>query len=429
MSKFFSMLKLAFRNLKEYFWINAKMCISFACLASLICMFLIYNQALTTRKAEMYEEAVSGNYFWSTWERDSLLEEYGYTGYELYTYRVLSLGDRMKEVYNDEKAPACTTRYVFMTIEGKTYRKSEGVSSLGVALFTDNPFNANDSRALWVSYGIDSPVIGRMPESANEVVIAQRVLENYGIDTSDALGKEITATIDGDKSPIFTATLCGIIRNEYFAIIGHNYDVISPNFILHSDSPAFKIQAPATRYIYLFDDWIDADTEDLRDLYYNKSFRYGAYTAYSSLQNLDKIQVLANSFYIIIGAALVVGLVLTVYLMIEKYIKVYSVSSGILLTLGMGRKNVYLLLLMQLIMICIIAIPIAVLITAAGYSIITGIVQRVTSIKMASSILQISGSLSLGILAVLFFAGCFFIYVVHKLRSRSTKELLNSIID
>lgn len=425
------MLKLAFRNLKEYAWINAKMCISFACLASLVCMFLIYNQALTARRDEMYGEAISGNYFWSASERtaESLLEEREFTDYTKYTYRVFSLSDRMKQVYNRENAPACTTRYVDMTIDGQTYKKPENFSSLEVALITDNPFNPLDSRALQVKFGIDSPLIGRMPESADEVVIAQRVFANYGIDVAGVLGKQITATIDGDSSPVFTATVCGIIRDEYFYIAGHGWDVISPNFILHPDSHALSGQALSARYIYYFDDWIKADTEDLRDLYYNKALRYGAYGQYSNLQNLDKIQVLANSFYIIIGTSLIVGLVLTVYLMIEKYVKVYSVSSGILLTLGMGRKSVYMLLLLQVIMICIIAIPIAVGITAAGYSIITSIVQRVTSIKMASSILQISGMLALGILAVLFFAGCFFAYVIHKLRGRSIKQLLNSIID
>lgn len=431
MSKFWAMLKLAFRNLKEYGWINAKMCLSFACLASLICMFLVYNQALSSRKEEMYEEAISGNYFWSQSSKagDTYLEERGLTNYTKYSYRVLNLGDRMREVYNDEKAPSCTTRYVFMTLEGNTYKKRENAGSLEVALFTDNPFNPNDNRALHVKYGVDSPLIGKMPQSADEAVIAERVFANYGIAPENALGKEISITIDGDKSPIFMATVCGIVIDEYFSISGHGSDVINPNFILHPESPALSGKQLSARYIYYFDDWIDADTEDLRDLYYNKAFRYGAYVQYSSLQNLDKIQVLANSFYIIIGTALIVGLVLTVYLMIEKYIKVYSTSGGIQLTLGMERKKVYLLLLIQIIMICIIAVPIAVGITALGYSIITSIVQRATSIKMASSILQISGMLSLGILAVLFFAGCFFAYVVHKLRRRSIKQLLNSIVD
>lgn len=429
MNKFFAMLKLALRNLKEYLWINAKMCISFACLASLVCMFLVYNQALTTRKAEMYEEAVSGNYFLSTWDRGEVLEEYGYTGFVKYTYRVLNLGDRMKEVYNDEKAPSCSTRYVDLTVDGTTYKKLNNVYSLEVSLFTDNPFNSNDNRALEVKYGIDSPIIGKMPQSAEEVVISQRFFENYGVDVSTVLGKQVTATIDGDKKPVFTATVCGIIRKEYFLITGHNADVIYPNVILHPQNSAFKGQKLSTRHVYLFDDWIAADTEDLRDLYYNQSFRYGAYLEYSHLQNLDRIQVLANSFYVIIGTALVVGLVLTVYLMIEKYVKVYSTSSGILLTLGMGRKSVYLLLLLQIIMICIIAIPLSVGITALGYSVITSIVQRVTSIKMASSVLQISAMLSLGILSVLFFAGCFFWYVIHKLRRRSIKELLNAVVD
>lgn len=430
MSNFISKLKLAFRNLREYAWINAKMCIAFACLASLICMFLIYNQALTTKSAEMYDEAISGNYFWSTWERSSLLAERELTGYKEYTYRVLNLGNRMKEVYKRDNAPGCTTRYVKMTMDGQTYVKQEDHYSLEVSLYTDNPFNPNDIKALQVKYGMDTPLIGRMPESADEIVIAEKIFENYEMGTDNVLGKQITATINGDSSPIFTATICGIISNEYHSIAGHgDGGFICPYFILHPDNPAFSGQKLETLYVYYFDDWIDVDTEDLRDLHYNKYFRYGAYGQYSSLQNLDKIQILANTFYVIIGTSLIVGLILTVYLMIEKYIKVYSLSSGILLSIGMERRSVYLLLLLQIIMICLIAIPIAVAITAVGYSIITFLVQHATSIKMASSIFQISGMLGIGLLAVLVFAGCFFICVMHKLKSRSIKQLLNSVMD
>ena len=428
MSKFLSLLKMACGNLKAYAWINVKMCLSFACLAFLICLFSVYNQSLTARTAETYEEAISGNYFWSETDRENLLKQYGYTGYTRYTFRVMSLTERMQTVYNDENAPSCTTKYVRLTYNGQTYSKLEGKSSYPVTLYTDNPFNDNDNRALRKLYGIDSPLIGRMPENEDEAIVAAHILVNYGIDPEEAIGKQIIVAIDGDTEPLFSATICGVIHEEYYSLIGHHNGVIYPCFILHEGNPVFNKGKVLVRYIYLFSDWFNADVEDLTELQYNRNFRYGAFGIYGQLNNLNKIQQIANTLYSIIGSALIVGLVLTIYLMIDKYLRVYSRTSGILLTLGMRRREVYRLLLIQIILICIIAIPIAVGLTAFSYSVITSIVLRITSIKMSSTVVQISSMLALGIGAVTLIALCFFVYIKHKLKKRTVKQLLNTVV-
>lgn len=429
MSKFISLLKIALGNLKAYAWINVKMCLSFACLAFLICLFSVYNRSIDSITKETYDAAISGNYFWSASERHGLLDEQGYTGYTMYTYRVAGLSERMQRVYKDKNAPSCTTRYLRFTFDGATYIKLEGEPWYEVALFTDNPFNENDNKALQSAYGIDSPVIGRMPENADEVVIRARVLESYGIVPDEAIGKQITATIDGDSSPLFSATVCGLIREEYYTLSGHTSAVIYPNFILHEDSLVFKTEIPTKRYIYLFSQWLNFDREVLSDLYYGKNFRYAGVGMYNQLTILKSIHQLANTLYYIIGTGLIVGMILTIYLMIDKYIRVYSRMSGIFLTLGMRRRQVYLLLLMQIILICLIAIPIAIAMTAFSYTVITAIVFKATSIKMSSSVAQISAMLSLGIGAVTLIATCFYGYIRRKLKKRTVKRLLNSVVN
>lgn len=429
MNKFLSYLKMAFGNLKAYAWINTKMCLSFACLAFLVCLFTVYNQSITAITEQTYAEAVSGNYFWSTSDRPQILEELGCEQYETYTYRVASLSNRMKRIYDDENAPSCTTRYLQLTYEGVTYTEIEDMPWYGVELVTDNPFNGHDYVSLDAAYGIDSPVIGKLiPESADEVVIRAAILKSYGIDPQDALGKQLTATIDGDSAPLFTATVCGIIIGEYYNLSGHSSAVICPNFILHSDNPIFKTETPTKRYVYLLNDWYNYEKEYLMDLFYNKTFRYGGLSTYNSLFVLKNIHRLANTLYYVIGSGLVVGMILTIYLMIDKYIRVYSRMSGIFLTLGMRRREVYRLLLMQIMLICIIAIPISIAMTAFSYTVITAIVYRATAIKMASSVAQISKMLGLGIGVVTLIAACFYLYIKSKLKKHTVKELLSSVV-
>lgn len=430
MIKLRSLVKMSFGNLKAYSWINFKMCLSFACLAFLICLFNIYNNSLTAKTKAMYEENISGNYFCSSSDKSQLLEEYGYTGYKSYTFGLLNLESKMKQVFNTTTALSCSTKYVTVSYNGKTYTQLEGKNAYSIRITPDNPFNPNDVRALRTIHGLNSPVKGAIPRNESEGAVSALVLSSYGLDPEEVLGKQLVFTINTDSAPLMTITVSGIIREEYYKLTGHSTSsAICPNFILHQDNPVFGMGKLSTRYVYYYNDWFNVDTDILKDLTYNQGCTYGALGVYGSIVNLGNIRQIANTLYTVIGSGLIVGLILTIYLMIDKYVRVYSRMSGILMTLGMRKRQVYALLLMQIVLICIIAVPLSVALTAVCYSIITSLVYRMTSIKLSSSVGQISAMLSLGLGAVILIASIFFTYLLLKLRKRSVKRLLNTLVD
>lgn len=439
--KFFGLFRMAVKNFRSRAWMNAKMCIAFATLAFLVCLFTVYNSSLTDRRAEMHEESVSANYIWSTHDAEEYLQqEYGITDYTVYTYKVAGLRNRMYTVHGDN-APTCTTNYIILNYDGTDYRKLEGKTSRIVYLYTVDLQTDPSGQAFFTPafqeewkyrFDIDSPFLGHLPNSGNEVAISARMLAAFDIDPTDAIGKHISGRIDNDTLNLFDATICGIILDEYYDLSGVKIDTLCPDIITHVDNPFFNTyygKYLETKYMYFLNAWPDIDADDLFSMSVNDDMRYTGYSMYANLKALDQVMTLANTLYIVIGIALIVGLVLTVYLMIDKYIKVYSRTSGVCASLGMTRRSIYTMLIMQIFLLVVLAVPIAVVMTAVGYIVITKLVRMATGIQMGSSIGQISAMLSIGIGAVLLIASIFTFYVIHKLKRRNIRAMLNVNID
>ena len=139
--------------------------------------------------------------------------------------------------------------------------------------------------------------------------------------------------------------------------------------------------------------------------------------------------MLASNLYIIVGSALVVGLILTIFLMIDKYMKVFSRSGGIMLSLGIRRYHLYALLLIQLLMLCAIAIPISFGLTVLGYHVINFVVRWATGINLALSILRIIAIFGLGVAVVVVIALGFFALATLRLRHRTIKQFLSAEVN
>lgn len=438
--KFFGLFKMAVKNFFSRSWMNAKMCIAFASLAFLVCLFTVYNTSLSDRRYEMRQENISGNFIWSDHNATNLLNEYDFDEYDTYTCKIASLGARMVAVHGDN-APSCTTKYVVLNFDGQKLRKEEDASSITVYLHAvDSSMSEGEStfftplmqQSLKYKFNLDSPFVGVFPNDESEVMISVRILKSYGIDVSNPqalIGKSLSARIDGDNVDLFDATICGVILDEYYTLTGIAEQMLRPDVITHENNPFFRYVSLERRYMYCFSEWLDIDAEVLKDICINNRVLYGAQSMYTRLKALDQVMRLANTLYIVIGSALIVGLILTVYLMIDKYIKVYSRTSGIYSSLGMTRRSIYLTLFMQIFLIVVMAIPMSIVMTAVGYTVITKLVQMATGIAMSSSLGQISAMLSLGIASVLLVAIVFTVYVVHRLKGKSIKKLLNSTVD
>lgn len=85
------------------------------------------------------------------------------------------------------------------------------------------------------------------------------------------------------------------------------------------------------------------------------------------ITDINTIQVLTKRLFSIVWIALFIGILLTIYLLMAKYVKVFSRSSGILITCGISKKDLYKLLYIQLLMLSFFALLIAFIMTISGF--------------------------------------------------------------
>lgn len=175
------------------------------------------------------------------------------------------------------------------------------------------------------------------------------------------------------------------------------------------------------------DDWPDEETT--LEWFAMAPNTYAGLTYVAKIDSLTSIQTLASNVYIIIGSTLIVSLILTIFLMIDKYIKVLSRFGGILLSAGLPQNKLSLLLLVQLLILCVFAMPLAFILTFGGYYVINTLIRIVTKISLALSAIQIVTTLFIGIAIVIIIALTFFAYGLFHMRKKTIKQLLTVTVD
>lgn len=422
-------MRLAAKNVSVNSWMNFKLCFVFACLAFLICLFTGYNTALADRRQQMLDGAVSMNYaYTSSTLNGSLSSNLDQRAKELFegkngTLFVRSALARRVNTANHLNLTACTSEYLRVSIGGETVEPADEDFSIS-AYSSAFPTTDDDRAELLYRYGFDEPIVGRRPEANDEIVLSENFLKNYGM-TIDDIGTRITITLVGENAPYFEGTVVGVYRHEYYELTGHSdwSTQLLPIFLLAESHPAFKTNIYRTK-LYLTG--FITDHNFIEDLRLTKNFMYAGAKLVTTVRMLDNIVTLANTLYVIIGSSLGFGLVLTVFLMVGKYVNVFARSSGILLTLGMSRGRLYRLLLCQLFYLALLSIPMAAVLTCVGYFVVRAVMLLVTNVAMEISFGKLAGLLLAGIVIVFAVALLFYAYTLFRIRKKSVKELLQT---
>ena len=431
-----SLFRLACKNIFTYFWMNAKMCLTFACLAFLICLFTVYNVALDQKKTAIERESSSANYFYAQY--DSTVEkfkeactniafedQYFLHSFEKDIYRIYGVGGRY----------LADSTFFVMQVGGTQYRALDKLSFGCAAHTSDAFFTPRDYEELAQRFGRNNFFdAGGYPAAADEVAVGLPMLEAYGISPAKAVGQELTVCMKDprpgqDPLPkVFQAKISGVICAEFYKLAGHRIDNTRPFFLFRSDN-AFMAKSKFARTRCYLSAWPAEEEAETWQFEGGTTYAYVGYKYVNNINTIENIQILASNLYIIIGSALIIGLVLTIFLMIDKYMKVFSRSSGILMTFGMRRSRLFMLLGLQLFILCLIAVPIAFLLTTGGYLTITFLVKYLTAIELTVTKAWLFGILLLGIASVVAVSFFFFVYALFKFRFKTIKQYLTTVVD
>lgn len=420
----YPLFRLAAKNIKTYAWINAKLCFVFACLTFLICLFTGYNSSLDNKKEEMLENISSSNYvLYFSSANKPLAQEY-YDKKDAYfpeckssTFKSFQLANLIFNVTKN-KIQTPIARYFDFIYENEKLTPSDSAFRIN-AYSADFPFTENDCAEMDKRF--QTPILtGKLPENEKEIALSEDFLKNYGLN-AEAIGSEIKIGVINDKAPLFEGKIVGVINSGYYSLAGHKRTgQLRPMLLIWEGSEIFKKNTTTVAFIEVN----EILTENFSTEITSEGFIYAGKAIISAATTLDNVLILANTLYIIIGSALVVGLILTVLLMIGKYIKIFSRACGIFMTFGMPRNKINGLLIRQLTILALFSVPVAFVLTALGYFIISKIMLTVTGVVMEISIFKLLAMLAAGIAVIAVISFIMFLILSLHVRKKTVKELL-----
>lgn len=426
-----SLLRLGLKNIRNYKWINAKLCAAFAFLSFLMCMFTVYNIAIRENRRDVERDYRSSNYIYYMGSKESdisAIQEYAGKYASNTEPRVCRSSSKMTarvaKAQGTSEPEYLTANYIGIELGGKSLTSEDDTTRATV--YGGDIFIPSADIEMKKKFGYDSCYWGSVPAGKDEAMLSQALLDAFDLTVDDVMGKDVAISILGESQPFFTGKVSGVARREYIQLSG--YTSMNIGILLSVDADVLK--SGSTRMIFPLDKWMgtDAYSELLNVVGKTKCIYRGAFAG-NVLEDLGKVQVLANTLYIIIGTSLLVGVVLTVFVMLGKYVKVFSRTGGILLFSGMPRKRLYALLAVQLAILCVIAIPFALVLTAFGNYVINAMLTSLLHFSFSISDGLFALMLALGIFSVIAIAAVFYLCSLYTMSNKTVRELLITTVN
>lgn len=408
-------LILSFRNLKAYKKFYIKFIIVLVCLVFLITLFCAASIALTDKQKELKNQSISANYFTSNQliYTNNVVESHSQRRFKKY----VAFQDEMNylpmgsvQLYLDNQQFKCLD-----------YNSEFSIYSVD----SQNIFSKNDYKELGLRFGQDSFVKGNLPKNKNEILISEQALQMYGI-SADVLGSTIKIDTkfgqDGERV-VVEFVIVGIITKNFYKLSAlETRSAFAPTIICHKDNELFNnLFNIKDVYLYDFDNWVSEETIEYFYLY---NANYIGFFVQDDLQALDSSKQVANMIFLIIGVTLLIGIILIIYLLINKFVQLFSRNCGILISNGISRSKLYQLLFLQLLWVCLIATLIGMLLTIGVGMLLTNIVKQVYYIQITISVATIFALCGIGVLCVFMLVGVFYGYSLMKIRNKSAKDFL-----
>ncbi len=421
-SKKIPLLRIAAHNIRAYAWLNIRLSLVFAMLAMLICLFSGYNLALLGQREEILKDASSGNVFVyelsaePSEEHSAIFRSYVPKSRDTYV-RTLSGSVLLSRIAKQQGGGVLTpsARHFSLRLGDRDYTARDAVFCV-----LDRTSVLEADRTEMKARGLGEPVLGRLPEKAGEIVLAEPYLALLGLRAEDVMGKEIELYIKGESEPLISGMVCGCLAFGYFQLTGHlssnAFDL--PSVLLHESDPAFDA-IPYRIYLYEPEEWV-THVQNREILTYGYRLRGGELLG--DIYMLEGVRMLANNLYTVIGAGLAAGLFVMILLMIGKYVRIFSRQCGILLACGMPRSRLFGLLFVQLLLLCLLALPISAAVTVAGYAAIGFAVKLLAGVTLHISATRLLWLLAIGAAAVFAAALLCFLLALPRLMRKSAKD-------
>lgn len=413
-----NILKVALQNFSAYKKHYFKLISAFVALMFLLTIFTTFSIAITDQYTEIKNKTISSNYALS----DIELEADKPSG-EYHSERITSidLSDHSEELFGTA-LDYITPGRLALAVDGKIYKSSAEwhvsvYSSNKWNLFTDNDF---------AELGTVDPeqlLRGSFPSAANEIVLSQEFLNSYDL-SEEIIGK--TVQIVSARFPdrvIFQDVVCGILTETYSSLTGHanNGLAFSPSILVSADNAEIGLYSQNDLYITSFPNWLSDD-----DIVYLSSVgvQYIGKGSINKIAYISSLQMVHRQIVLYVGISLICGIILTIFLILEKLCTATAKNSAMLLTVGTSHRQLLTLYMLQLALANLLALAISCPVSIGVFEIINYLLGSTLNVR-----LSVSQSLFFQLIGVGFscVAGLTLIatfYLILRLRNKHIRELM-----
>lgn len=440
------LFKLALGSIKAHLWINVKLCLVFSVLAILVCLFTSFNLAIDNKRKDIFEQSASSNYMYGSEDKTEYLQQNGMPNFEHSEIGRYNLSAYLKEQVGAD-VPTVTVQYLALTVNGRkhTFVSQDDPDLLWMYRLSHDPtqdetypFTEQDYSELRLRYGDVKLYVGEMPTKGYEALVSQRLLDQFGIKAEEVYneqtkqGSKVFIEVVGDDSYIHEITVTGIISREYYGLSGHSdgKTQIVPTviFAAHNSLPIHEDNVDAL-HVYSFDTWTDFGADQLNALVKKGKLVYGGLQNYYNRATLSKISTVVVNMYAVIGSIIASALLLTVMLMIGKFVNIFARTGGILLGFGLQQRNLRTLLYVQIMLMFAMSLPLALVGALVGDAVIVQLIAIGTQMTMTVSTSSLLTLLALSVATVFVVTTVFFAFAWLRLRNKSVRQLLMSQTD
>jgi len=368
-------LILAIRNIKAYknFYIKYILVLTFLIL--LITLLVSYIRSLSLLQGEMQMKSVSANYLLSNEPIKSNIELKDKEEWKVYI---------LDENQNSDSFEIDFNKFIIERNDKEFYNNNHLSSGNIFSGDVKKLVHKNDLLAHEFANKKGKPlIIGNLPLKDDEILVSEKILKDF------LLEEPIIDSIIKIKHKTTKVTILdnlkivGIISEDYYNLKGHeigfnpvivgNNNFGEKNFLIGNQ----------TIYRYNLDEYLKEEEYD--KISKKQDIFYGAYYLFEVLTNIENIQEITEKLFSLIVFSISFGILMILGLLCLDLIKIFSRNSGILLTLGISKNNLYLTFFIQLVIVGLISTIISLFINFAILNLINFMIYRIYSFEIIIS--------------------------------------------
>lgn len=295
--------------------------------------------------------------------------------------------------------------------------------------FSGDLFTKNDYISLKARFGLDTFIFGAMPEKGDEILISEAMLEMYGLTTEAVLNKRIEFCRADNGLPVMEeATVSGVIRKEYYELAGHSFDSNFSPCVYLTESNTLGLEPPGKANVYCLEEFQTKETVLgwLNDGLIDSESNYAACGLISGIEFINRLQNITLRIFSVLGVLICAGILFTVYLLMDKYLKYFTKSGGILSMCGITQRQLNIVMYIQILVFTVIAAIISAVFVIVAYELLGNILQWYIVGELTGGVGYLFMLFGIGIAAVLITSSVIFAFNYCATRKRTVKECLDT---